>query len=132
MSRADYASIAKINRPKVPGVLLRSRLFAKLDENRDKAVIWMSAPGGSGKTTLVASYIDSRKMPCLWYRVDAQDADPATFFYYMGLALQEKVSDKNKSLPLLTPEYVAGLKTFSQALLHETLHKPVRSPCNRF
>lgn len=114
MSKVDYTPIAKITRPKVPGVLLRARLFAKLDEGREKPVIWMSAPGGSGKTTLVASYIDSRKLPCLWYTVDAQDVDPATFFYYMGLAQQDKVPDKNKSLPLLTPEYVAALKTFTR------------------
>ncbi|MGD0281829.1 MAG: AAA family ATPase, partial [Dissulfurispiraceae bacterium] len=114
MSKAAYTSIAKISRPKVPGVLLRTKLFVKIDESRAKPVIWVSAPAGSGKTTLIASYLDSRKLPCLWYTVDTRDADPATFFYYMGLAQQEKVSGKNKSLPLLTPEYVAGIKTFTR------------------
>ena len=32
----------------------------------------------------------------------------------MGLALQEQVSRKKKTLPLLTPEYRAGIKTFTQ------------------
>ena len=66
-------------------VLERSRLFHLLDIRGKASVTWISGPGGSGKTTLAASYLDARNLPCLWYRLDDDDTDIATFFYYMGL-----------------------------------------------
>ncbi len=90
------------------------RLFRLLDTGRDRAVVWISGPAGSGKTTLVASYLDARKLPCIWYQVDEGDADIATFFYYMGLAAKKAAPRKKKPLPLLTPEYLMGVPTFTR------------------
>jgi ATP/maltotriose-dependent transcriptional regulator MalT len=59
--------LAKITRPRLPRVLERERLFRLLDGCRDHPVIWVTGPAGAGKTTLIASYLDSRKFPCLWY-----------------------------------------------------------------
>src|ERR1039457_4973477 len=98
-------SIAKITRPKLSNVFARKRLFKELDNSKKKAVTWITGPAGSGKTTLVASYLDARKLPCLWYQVDSGDADIATFFYYMGLASKKASPRFRKPLPLLTPEY---------------------------
>ncbi|MDH4028600.1 MAG: hypothetical protein OEU95_07215, partial [Nitrospirota bacterium] len=109
--RAPYA--AKITRPAVSGILPRKRLCSLLEESRDQPVIWMTAPGGYGKTTLVADYLDSRKLRCLWYQVDKGDDDPATFFYYMGLAAKKAAPRYRKPLPLLKPEYLLGLPTFT-------------------
>ncbi|ACH40516.1 transcriptional activator [Citrifermentans bemidjiense Bem] len=95
------------------GIVHRERLFQVLD-HADKPVRWISGPGGSGKTTLVSSYLETRGIPALWYQADQSDSDPATFFYYMGLAFQDSVSPDREPLPLLTPEYLAGLKTFSR------------------
>lgn len=53
---------------------------------REFPVVWVSGLAGSGKTTLITSYLDSRHVPCLWYSIDRGDGDMATFFYYMGLA----------------------------------------------
>jgi LuxR family maltose regulon positive regulatory protein len=61
----DRASIAKITRPRLTGTVARERLFRLLDLSRERPVIWIAAPGGSGKTTLVASWLDSRKLPVL-------------------------------------------------------------------
>ena len=77
--------LAKLSRPRLYDALPRNRLFRLLDEARP-SVIWVAAPPGAGKTTLVASYLESRKLPGIWYQVDSGDADPATFFYYLGLA----------------------------------------------
>ncbi|MFN3479813.1 MAG: hypothetical protein ACK415_05450, partial [Thermodesulfovibrionales bacterium] len=81
-----FGSIAKISCPSISGIVPRERLFNLLDNSLRRPVVWISAPAGSGKTTLVASYLDSRKIQCLWYQVDEGDADIPTFFYYMGLA----------------------------------------------
>jgi LuxR family maltose regulon positive regulatory protein len=108
-----YASIAKITQPVSKGILPRVRLFDRLDACREYPVTWVSSPAGSGKTSLVASYLSERKVPRIWYRVDEGDGDIATFFYYMGLAAKMAAPGKLHSLPVLTPEYLLGIPTFT-------------------
>jgi len=58
----------------------RTRLFRWLDTMRaDHPVIWISGPAGSGKTTLVKSYINFRNLANISYAVRASDADPISF-----------------------------------------------------
>lgn len=121
-------SIAKISCPAVSGIFPRKRLFKLLDRSREKPVIWVSGPAGSGKTTLIASYLDARKLPCLWYQVDEGDADLATYFYYMGLAAQKAAPRYRKPLPLLTPEYMLGAPVFTRRFFEE-LGKRLKPPC---
>lgn len=108
-----FSSLAKITRPRISGIVPRIRLFNLLDTGREKSVTWISGPGGSGKTTLVASYLDDRKLPCLWYEVDEGDGDIATFFYYMGLAAKRAAPRSRKTFPFLTPEYLQDITTFT-------------------
>jgi ATP/maltotriose-dependent transcriptional regulator MalT/DNA-binding SARP family transcriptional activator len=77
-------------------------------------VLWITGPPGCGKTALVSSYIESRRIPCIWYKVDEADADLSTFFYYLGLAAAKAAPRKRKHLPLLTPERMPGLSVFAQ------------------
>ena len=113
MKRED-PSIAKIVRPGAKGIYPRKRLFRLLDRGRRFPIIWITGPPGSGKTSLAASYLDARKLPCLWYQVDQRDADIASFFYYMGMAAMKVVPRKGKPLPLLTPEYLSGIPAFTR------------------
>ena len=80
----------------------------------EKPVVWISSPAGSGKTTLVSSYLEARKLPCIWYQCDEGDADLATFFYYMGLAAKKVAPRYKTPLLLLTPEYVGGIPAFTR------------------
>jgi hypothetical protein len=105
---------AKIARPRLSLVIERGSLFGLLDNSLLNPVIWVASPAGSGKTTLVSSYLDSRKIPCLWYKCDEGDADPATFFYYMGIALKRARPRKRVELPLLTPEYRTAIPAFAK------------------
>ncbi len=106
--------MGKVIRPAPRGVLPRKRLFGLLDGIREKPVIWVSGPGGCGKTTLVSSYIECRKLFGLWYQVDEGDSDPATFFYYLGQAAQKGSPRKKISLPFFTQEFSRGLPAFTQ------------------
>jgi DNA-binding SARP family transcriptional activator len=110
---------AKITSPEITGYFPRKRLFRLLDAARKRLVVWISASPGSGKTTLVSSYIDVRRLPRLWYQVDERDADVATFFYYMGLAAQQAAPRKRKPMLLLTPEYLPGLPVFTRRFFDE-------------
>ncbi len=121
-ARAEKAhqQLAKINRPILAHVYARVRLFSWLDKARRKhPIIWVQAPPGAGKTTLIASYLQARKLSTLWYQVDAGDSDIASFFYYMGLAGKQAAPRRRNPLPLLTPEYFAGLPTFTRNFFRE-------------
>ncbi|MDH5191282.1 MAG: hypothetical protein OEW89_08525 [Gammaproteobacteria bacterium] len=120
-------ALAKITIPRKEKWLLRERLFAKLDEARKSRVIWVSSPGGSGKTVLLTSYIKRNKLPCIWYTVDEGDGDIASFFYYMGMAGKNAAPRRRKDLPLLTPEYMAGLPVFARNFFRE-LFDQIKAP----
>ena len=114
MQQPRSANLAKITRPSLSKILDRERLFDRLDQCRERPIVWISAPAGAGKTTLVSSYLDSRKLPCLWYQADEGDQDPAAFFYYLELAAQKATPRKRKSLPVFRPEYLGGLGAFTR------------------
>ncbi len=111
---ADTTLSAKIARPTLSGAVHRERLFDLLDTREGKPVTWVSAPAGSGKSTLVASYLDARELPSIWYKCDERDSDLATFFYYMGLAAKKAAPRHRNPLPLLTPEYLFGIPAFTR------------------
>lgn len=119
--------MSKVSPPVLTGVFPRKRLFRVLDHMRKQPIIWVSGPAGSGKTTLIANYLDARKIPCLWYQIDEGDADPATFFYYLGKAAKKAAPRIQKPLPLLTPEYLQGIPTFTQRYF-ENLYSRFRIP----
>jgi DNA-binding SARP family transcriptional activator len=127
LKQMKTAPIAKIARPKLSSTVKRDRLFRLLDQGKQKPVIWITAQGGSGKTTLVADWLDTRKLPCLWYQVDEGDGDVANFFYYMGIAAKHAAPRYKKSLPLLTPEYLQGIPVFTRRYFEE-LFSRLKSP----
>lgn len=104
----------KITRPSALGIIRRERLFSALRDALRKPILWITSPGGSGKTTLVTSFIDSHEWACLWFQCDEGDSDLASFYYYLGLAVQNAYPRRRTGLPLLTPEYALGLSSFNK------------------
>ena len=112
-------AFAKITRPTSIATLIRPRLFRWLDHAGKKTITWIWAPPGAGKTTLVASYLATRKLRTIWYQIDEGDNDIATFFYYLGQAAPKR----KRSLPLFTPEYQMGLPIFSRNFFRELFNR---------
>jgi LuxR family maltose regulon positive regulatory protein len=119
--------MGNVMRPVLRRVFPRERLFQWIDRMRDRPVIWISGPPGCGKTTLVNSYLEARKIPCLWYQVEEADSDAATFFYYLGQAQKRAGGKEQEPLPLFTPEYLHGLPTFTLRFF-ETLYRRLSPP----
>jgi ATP/maltotriose-dependent transcriptional regulator MalT len=120
--------INKISPPRFSAVFKRERIFRLLDDASRHSVIWISAPAGAGKTTLVASYLESLHHHCIWYQIDHRDADPATLFYYLSLAVKRATPRKRKPIPLLKPEFMPGIDAFTLSFfeaVYQRLPKPV-------
>src|SRR5438067_5267729 len=97
---AQGLSAAKIVAPDAADVVRRPRLFRHLDRQQSRPLTWISGPAGSGKTTLVTSYLHERRLRAAWYRVDETDEDVATLFFYLTQACPAG----RRPLPLYTPE----------------------------
>jgi DNA-binding SARP family transcriptional activator len=113
-------TLAKLTRPRLHEAVDRDRLFALLDRARGRrSAVCVVGPPGAGKTTLVATWLDKRQVPGIWYQVDAGDADLATFFYYLGEASRPFMPDDRQTLPLLTHEYTHDVPGFSRRFCRE-------------
>ena len=111
--------IAKLMAPKVSRVLHRDRLFARLDSCSTQSAVWVTGSGGAGKTTLISTYLARKNIPFLWYQVDEGDTDPATFFYFLKLAVQRMAPRKRSRLPEFTLEHLANIGSFTRLFFRQ-------------
>jgi ATP/maltotriose-dependent transcriptional regulator MalT len=119
---AQAPTLAKFSRPRLYAVVKRERLFKALDEARAHPIVFIAAPPGAGKSTLVASYVESRRAPGLWFQADIGDSDPATFFHYVTAAassLTGRGAKNASSLPRWNPGYASDLAAFTRRFLRE-------------
>lgn len=106
-----HRPLAKIDQPRLSGIYERRRIFSLLEEYSCRNIIWLSAPAGYGKTVAVASWLQARGSAAIWYQCDEGDADIASFFYFLSLALANHTG-VGDPLPSLSPELYAALPTF--------------------
>jgi ATP/maltotriose-dependent transcriptional regulator MalT len=109
-------SYVKFSAPVTPLALDRARLFNELDaRRREFPVVWISSPAGSGKTTLVNTYLAANASPAIWFQFDEGDGDPPTFFHYLARSL----GDTGAALPANVPDEPGELVRFARRFFRE-------------
>ena len=118
MATKHRSQLAKLSRPRLYDAVPRERLFSLLDDKRKHPAIWVCGPPGAGKTTLVGTYLEARKIDGLWYQLDAGDREVTSFFYYLSQAVAPFLG-KRKPLPVLAPEQLHSLGTCARRYFRE-------------
>jgi ATP/maltotriose-dependent transcriptional regulator MalT len=124
---ATRTRLAKLTRPASAATYSRTRLFEELDKADAAPVVWVVGPPGSGKTTLIADYTATRRLPGLWYQVDRGDADIASFFFYLAQAVQGE-RRVGKLLPQFESAYAANVEAFARNYFRD-LYARLEKPC---
>jgi LuxR family maltose regulon positive regulatory protein len=109
----DKLAMSQIDRsPTFPGSR-QAELHELLDELTSRKLIVISGPPNIGKSALVGSYIESRALPSIWYRVSKDDAYPTKFFYGLGLSLAEGDTSRNITIPCVAKMGSQGVEEFA-------------------
>src|SRR5574341_1291601 len=69
-------------------IVFRPRLIDRLNNGMHRRLTLISAPAGSGKTTLVSEWIASCEKPIAWLSLEEGDNDLTRFLTYFITALQ--------------------------------------------
>src|SRR5690348_11145626 len=85
MKGSSFFLRTKLLPPRTGSELLeRPRLIERLEANVGNALTLVAADAGSGKTTLIANFIQHKHRKAVWYQLDHTDADPAVFLGYVA------------------------------------------------
>ncbi len=117
-SRSSTA-FAKTTQPTMGSVVDREALFACLDGQPGRSVAWIAGPPGSGKSTLAATYLKSRRLQSVWYQVDSDDADPATFFHFLRHAAAKIPGARARELPAFSPRHGDDVPSFARTFFRQ-------------
>lgn len=98
-----------------PDVLPRPRLTDALVRSHPGQVTWIVGPGGSGKSSLAASFVQAIGDPVLWYTVEPEDVDPATFFSRWTSAISSQLNVDTSEVPRYAASLRRHLLTFARA-----------------
>src|SRR5579884_1206947 len=85
------------------------------DRPRCKLVL-LCAPGGYGKTTLLADFARHSDLPCCWYFLERADADKTTFLQFLLMSIRQ-----------LFPQFDAYLDAILSNLLRQEADGTVSS-----
>jgi hypothetical protein len=86
--------------------------------------VWISGPPGYGKTTLAGTYLRSRRLQSVWYQLDADDADPASFFHYLRHAAVKVLGAQARDLPAFSAQHGDDVSSFARSFFRQLFAHP--------
>ena len=113
----------KVVPPRCEGLIARPRLLAVASQLSTKRLAVIKAPAGFGKTSLVATWLPELQRSghtVAWLTIDPNDAEPATFVFYMCHALQrarEKVG--LAAIALIRESFLIDPRAILSALIND-------------
>ncbi|MDH5545067.1 MAG: hypothetical protein OEZ43_05705 [Gammaproteobacteria bacterium] len=128
MTKKTTARLGKFITPVINSEYERISLYEKLDDKQSSKAIWLSGAAGTGKTSVVSSYIRKRKKPYLWFQMDKSDQSLASFVRSLSACIENSFFSNGKTLPKFTAEYHRGVEAFGRQYARELckgLSKPV-------
>lgn len=113
---------AKLKRPfPRKNYVVREKLFLKLDMLKDYPFVVIEGGAGVGKTTLMSSYIDERKLESVkWLTLDQSLNDPFMFFQYFTEMFHDDIQQEKYN------------DLFQDSLMKESLYQVVSMLCEDF
>lgn len=131
-------SLSKIHPPQPRQLLSRPHLLKQLERCRQYPLTLISANTGFGKTSVLADFIRTSPLVCVWYSLDEGDRDPAIFCRYLQQAittvyptfgqsfqqlLEQNLTELHQEVILdrLADEFTADLGLLQQSSASETL-----------
>jgi ATP/maltotriose-dependent transcriptional regulator MalT/DNA-binding SARP family transcriptional activator len=79
-------------------ILRRQRLVDKLHQNIDRKLIFISAPLGFGKTTLLIDFANDIDAHVCWYKIERDDIDLLPFTTYLVASIQQQFPEFGREL----------------------------------
>jgi LuxR family maltose regulon positive regulatory protein len=119
--------LTKVARPHISETYPRADLYNLLDELSATPLIRVCSCPGSGKSTLIASYIKNRNIPCLWYRVDRTDNDISAFFHNLRFAASKINPDYKAVLLRVSSERMLDMRALAK-LYFQNLYRGISTP----
>jgi LuxR family maltose regulon positive regulatory protein len=111
--------------PPRPGAILREPLIVRLSQGLFRKLTLLSAPAGSGKTTLASAWVAACGRPVAWLSLDDEDDDIIRFLTYLVAALQTVDADLGRTaLAALQSPHPPAVETILIALLNAISARP--------
>ena len=109
--------------PASQNIVHRQELYEKLNIGLTRKLILISAPAGSGKTTIISDWINQYKIPSVWFSLDNGDNDPAVFLSYVISGIRSILKEFGQSaLRLLNSPNSPSVESITSLLLNEILN----------
>jgi DNA-binding SARP family transcriptional activator len=105
-------TLGKLRRPRLGRSIGRTRLFSAIDGSSTWPALWIAGPAGFGKSTLVATYLESRALPSMWLQLDTGDADPATLVHFLAESAALLAPRKKIRMPVPTADDLRDVPAF--------------------
>lgn len=116
---------AKLNKPQLPDhVVARTELLKDTDK---ASVILVSAQAGSGKSTLVSTWLSEQNKCYCWYSLDEWDNDLTQFLTYLIQGVSSIAEEPSSKLEQMLDAFQSiGLEGFMKGFIHQlhTIDQP--------